>query len=82
MVGMATRANNNHIQGAGIGCIGNYRAISLIDVAAKVFGVILLRRLQLERDQRTHLNQSGLRPGQVCTNQMYNLRRTLEQLWS
>ncbi len=28
----------------------NYRALTLIDVAAKVFGVILLKRFQSERD--------------------------------
>ncbi len=41
----------------------NYRGISLINVDAKVFGVILLKRFQYERDQRTRPNQSGFRPG-------------------
>ncbi len=41
----------------------NYRGISLINVAAEVFGVILLKRFQSERDQRTRPNQSGFRPG-------------------
>ncbi len=41
----------------------DYRGISLIDVGAKVFGVILLKRFQYERDQRTRPNQSGFRPG-------------------
>ncbi len=31
----------------------NYRGISLIDVAAKGFGVILLKRFQSERDEPT-----------------------------
>ncbi len=56
----------------------NYRGISLIDVAAKVFGVILLKRFQSERDPRTRPYQSGFRPGRGCTDQMHNLRRTLE----
>ncbi len=60
----------------------NYRGISLIDVAAKVFGVILLKRFKSERDQRTRPSQSGLRPGRGCTDQMHNLRHTLEQRWS
>ncbi len=59
----------------------NYRDISLIDVAAKVFGVILLKRFQYERDQRTRPNQSGVRPGRGCTDQMHNRRRALEQRW-
>ncbi len=41
----------------------NYRDIILIDLASKVFGVILLKRFQSERDQRTRPNQSGFRPG-------------------
>ncbi len=32
----------------------NYRIISLIGVAAKVFGEIFLKRFQSERDWRTH----------------------------
>ncbi len=55
----------------------NYRGISLVDVAAKV-----LTRFQYERGQRTRPNQSGLRPGRGCTDQMHNLRRILDQRWS
>ncbi len=60
----------------------NNRGISLIYVAAKVFGVILLKRFQSERDQRTRPHQSGFRPGYACTDQIHNLRRTLEQRWN
>ncbi len=59
----------------------NYRGISLIDVATKGFGVILLKRFQSARDERTRPNQSGFRSGRGCTGQMYNLRRTLGQRW-
>ena len=57
----------------------NYRGISLIDVAAKVFTVLLLRRFQEERDLRTRRTQAGFRPGRGCTDQIFNLRRTLEE---
>ncbi len=60
----------------------NYRGISLIDVAPKVFGVNLLKRFQSQRDQRTRPNQSSFRSGRGCTDQMHNPRRTLEQRWS
>ncbi len=60
----------------------NYIGISLIDAAAKVASVILLKRFQYERDQRTRPNQSGFRPGRGCTDQMHNLRRALNQRWS
>ncbi len=42
-----------------------YRGNSLVDVALKVFVVILLKRFQSEKDQYTHPNQSGFRPGRV-----------------
>ncbi len=54
----------------------------MIDVAAEVFGVILLKKFQSERGQRTTPNQSGCRLGRGCTGQMHNLRRTLEKRWS
>ncbi len=57
----------------------NYRGIGLIDLAAMVFSVILLKRLQSERDQRTRPNQSSFKPGWGCTGQMHNLRGKLEQ---
>ncbi len=56
--------------------------ISLIDIAVKVFGVILHKRFQYERDQRTRPSQSGFRCGRGCADQMHNLRHTLEQRWS
>ncbi len=55
------------------------RCISLIDAAAKIAIVILLKRFQSERDQRTRPYQSGFLPGRGCTDPMHNLRRTLEQ---
>ncbi len=59
----------------------NYRRISFIDITAKVFGVILLKRFQPKRDQRTRPNQSGFRPGRGYTDQMLNLRRIQEKRW-
>ncbi len=41
----------------------NYSVFSLIEVTGKVFGVILLKRFQSERNQRTRPNQNGLRHG-------------------
>nr|VZI35813.1 unnamed protein product [Spirometra erinaceieuropaei] len=40
-----------------------YRGISLIDVSAKIFALVLLRRLQAVPDTRTRPNQAGLRAG-------------------
>ena len=60
----------------------NYRGISLIDVAAKIFAILLLKRFQPQRDLRTRPNQCGFRPGRGCTDQIFTLRRVLEHRWS
>ena len=59
----------------------NYRGISLIDVAAKVFATILLNRFHQQRDARTRPNQAGFRPGRGTIDQIFCLRRTLEHRW-
>nr|VZI20836.1 unnamed protein product [Spirometra erinaceieuropaei] len=56
----------------------NYRGISLIDVAAKIFAIALLRRFQAVRDSRTRPNQAGFRAGLGCADQLFTLRRILE----
>ena len=56
----------------------NYRGISLIDVTAKVFAILLLGRFSAERHQRTRDNQGGFRPGRGCIDQIFTLRRVLE----
>ncbi len=48
----------------------------------RFFGIILLKRCQSERDQSTHLNQSGFRPRRGCMDQMHYLRRPFEQRWT
>ncbi|BHF78981.1 hypothetical protein SprV_0602209800 [Sparganum proliferum] len=60
----------------------NYRGISLIDVAAKIFGIVLLRRFQAVRDSRTRPNQAGFRAGRGCADQIFTLRHILEFLHS
>nr|VZI25315.1 unnamed protein product [Spirometra erinaceieuropaei] len=56
----------------------NYRGISLLDVAAKIFAIVLLRRFQAVRDSRTRPNQAGFRAGRGCADQIFTLRRILE----
>ena len=57
---------------------GNYRGISLIDTAAKIFTSLLLQRFSSERNIRTRINQGGFRPGVGCVDQIFTLRRILE----
>ncbi|BHF74096.1 hypothetical protein SprV_0401718000 [Sparganum proliferum] len=56
----------------------NYRGISLIDVAAKILAIVLLRRFQAVRDSRTRPNQAGFRAGRGCVDQIFTLGRILE----
>ncbi|CAI9717498.1 Hypothetical predicted protein [Octopus vulgaris] len=62
-------------------CCSNYRGISLIDVSAKIFASILLRRFQSERDSRTRPNQCGFRRNRGCTDKIFTLTRILEHRW-
>nr|VZH91187.1 unnamed protein product [Spirometra erinaceieuropaei] len=56
----------------------NYRGISLIDVAAKIFAIVLLGRFQAVRDSSTRPNQAGFRAGRGYADQIFTLRRILE----
>ncbi|MDY6929965.1 MAG: reverse transcriptase family protein [Pseudomonadota bacterium] len=56
----------------------NYRGISLLDVAAKLFAILLLKRFQHQRDLRTRRNQAGFRVGRGCLDQLFSIRRLLE----
>ncbi|BHF81367.1 hypothetical protein SprV_0702449700 [Sparganum proliferum] len=56
----------------------NYRGISLIEVAGKIFDFVLLGRFQAVRGSRTRLNQGGFRAGRGCADQIFTLRRILE----
>nr|VZI27114.1 unnamed protein product [Spirometra erinaceieuropaei] len=56
----------------------NYRGISLIDVAAKIFAIVLLGRFQAVCDSRTRPNQAGFLAGRVCADKIFTLRRILE----
>nr|VZI41275.1 unnamed protein product [Spirometra erinaceieuropaei] len=56
----------------------NCRDISLLDVAAKSFAIILLKRFQTVRDSGTRPNQAEFRAGRRCADQVFTLRPTLK----
>ena len=56
----------------------NYRGISLLSIAAKVYNKILLNRIRDEVDPILRKNQAGFRPGKSCAQQIHILRRVLE----
>jgi hypothetical protein len=56
----------------------NYRGISLIDIASKIFESVLVSRLKTWRESMTRENQAGFRPGRSCTDQIFTLRQLIE----
>nr|VZI36913.1 unnamed protein product [Spirometra erinaceieuropaei] len=56
----------------------NSRGINLIDIAAKIFHIVILRRFHAARVSRTRPNQAGFRAGRGCADQIFTLRRILE----
>ena len=56
----------------------NYRGISLMSIAAKVYNKILLNRIRPHVDPLLRRNQAGFRPGRSCAQQIHILRRIME----
>ena len=53
--------------------------ISLMDMATKVFAMILFKRFEEPRDERTHENQCKFRRGRGCTDRIFTLHLILQQ---
>ena len=56
----------------------NYRGISLMSIAAKVFNRIILNRIKRPIDAILRKNQAGFRTGRSCVKQIHILRRIME----
>ena len=56
----------------------NYRGISLLSIAAKVYNKILFNRIRDHVDPILRKNQAGFRPGRSCAQQIHILRRIIE----
>ena len=56
----------------------NYRGISLMSIAAKVYNKILLNRIRPHVDPLLRNNQAGFRSGRSCAQQIHILRRIME----
>jgi sorting nexin-29 len=58
--------------------MNNYRGISLMSVAAKVYNKVLLYRIRDPIDKILRKNQAGFRQGRGCAEQVHILRRLIE----
>jgi hypothetical protein len=58
--------------------MSNYRGISLMSMAAKVYNKIILNRIRDPIDKVLRPNQAGFRRGRSCTDQVHIIRRLIE----
>ena len=56
----------------------NFRGISLMSIAAKVYNRVLLNRIRIPIDAKLRKNQAGFRTGRSCIQQIHILRRIME----
>jgi len=59
---------------------GNYRGISLLSIAGKVYGKIVTERVQQITECRISEEQGGFRKGRGCVDQIFSLRMTVEKM--
>lgn len=59
---------------------GNYRGISLIPIAAKIYNKLLLNRIEPAVDPLLRKNQNGFRKGRSTISQILALRRIIEEM--
>jgi hypothetical protein len=57
----------------------NYRGITLMVIAAKVLERVILNRIRKDREKRCRESQAGFRAGRSCGEQIFSLRRILEE---
>ena len=57
----------------------NWRGISLLSAVGKVFTNIILERLSKSVDEKLSENQAGFRKERGCSDQIFTLRRIMEQ---
>ena len=61
-----------------LGCVSNYRGITLTHIAAKIYNTMLLNRIQPEIEKILRRNQNGFRKGRSTVGQILTVRRIIE----
>ena len=59
---------------------GNYRGISLLSIAGKVYGKIVIERVQKITESSISEEQGGFRKGRGCVDQIFSLRMIIEKM--
>ena len=60
----------------------NYRGITLLSSASKIYNKMLLNRIRPILDEKLRTNQNGFRPGRSTLAQILTLRRIIEEVKS
>ncbi|KAI8498644.1 hypothetical protein Bbelb_238460 [Branchiostoma belcheri] len=61
-------------------CAANYRGITLIPIAAKIYNKLLLNRIVPAVDPLLRRNQNGFRRGRSTISQILSIRRIIEEM--
>ncbi|KAI8486591.1 hypothetical protein Bbelb_355660 [Branchiostoma belcheri] len=77
---MAEGRNNTSTQKGDLTCAANYRGITLIPIAAKIYNKLLLNRIVPAVDPLLRRNQNGFRRGRSTITQILSLRRIIEEM--
>ena len=59
---------------------GNYRGISLLSIAGKVYGKIIIERVQQITKMRIREEQGAFKKERGCVDQIFTLRMTVEKM--
>ena len=59
---------------------GSYRGISLLSIPGKVYGKILIGRVQEITNGKVSEEQGGFRTGKGCVDQIFNMRMIIEKM--
>ena len=77
---MAQIANHSYSKKGDLTIPTNYRGISLLPIAAKIYNKLILNRLRPKLEPILRKNQNGVRPGRSTLGQILTLCRIIEEI--
>ncbi len=59
---------------------GSYRGISLLSISGKVYGKVIIERVQRLTEKKISEEQGGFRKGSGCVDQIFSFRMVVEKI--